>query len=96
MNEKRKEYEEKVSAQLEKWNAEIDLLKAKADKAEAGIKIEYLETLSALKRKHEESKVKLSELKSSGDEVWEEVKSGTEKAWDEVKKAFHNAASKFK
>jgi len=35
MKDKRKAYEEKLDAQLEEWSAQVALLKAKADKAEA-------------------------------------------------------------
>ena len=96
MNEKRKAYEEKLEAQLEEWNAQIALLKAKADKAKAEAKIEYYKSIEALEHKQEAAGTKLHELKTAGDEAWESLKTGAEKAWDEVKAAYHNAASKFK
>lgn len=94
--DKRKAYEEKLDAQLEEWNAQIALLKARADKAKAGAKIEYYKTIEALQHKQDEAGAKLRELKTAGDEAWEDLKKGSEKAWDEVKAAFHIAASKFK
>ena len=39
MKDKRKAYEEKFDAQLKEWSAQIALLKAKADKARADVKI---------------------------------------------------------
>ena len=96
MTEKRKAYEEKLDAQLKEWSAQIALLKAKADKATAEMKIEYHKTIEALQFKQDEARAKLRELKSAGDEAWEDVKTGAEKAWAEVKTAFHSAASKFK
>ena len=39
--DKRKAYIEKLEAQLEEWDAKIDLLKAKSKKAKAEAKIEY-------------------------------------------------------
>ena len=96
MNDKRKAYEEKLDAQLEEWNAHIALLKARADKAKAEMKIEYYKTIEALQRRQDEARAKLDELKTAGDEAWEDLKTGAEKAWDEVKAAFHSAASKFK
>lgn len=94
--DKRKAYEEKLDAQLEEWNAQIALLKARAGKAKAGAKIEYYKTIEALQHKQDEAGAKLRELKTAGDEAWEDLKKGSEKAWDEVKAAFHIAASKFK
>lgn len=45
VTDKRKAYEEKCDAQLQEWNAQIDLLKARADKAKAEAKIEYYKTI---------------------------------------------------
>lgn len=96
MNEKRKAYEEKLDAQLDEWNAQIALLKARAGKAKAEAKIEYYKTIDALQHRQDEARTKLHELKTAGDEAWEDLKTGAEKAWDEVKSAFHDAISKFK
>ena len=96
MKDKRKAYEEKLDAQLEEWNAQIALLKARADKGKAEAKIEYYKTIEALQHRQDEARAKLQELKTASDEAWEELKTGAEKAWDEVKAAFHSAASKFK
>lgn len=96
MKDKRKAYEEKLDAQLEEWNAQIALFKARADKAKAEAKIEYYKTIETLQHRQDEVRAKLNELKTAGDEAWEDLKTGAEKAWDEVKTAFHSAASKFK
>lgn len=96
MNDKRKAYEEKLDAQFEEWNAQIALLKAKADKAKTDARLQYYKNIEALEDKQKEAGSRLQELKASGGEAWEELKTGAEKAWDEVKAAYHNAASKFK
>ena len=93
---KRKAFEEKLDAQLKEWDAQITLLKAKADKGKAELKIEYNKTIETLQHMLDEANNKLHELKTAGDEAWEDLKAGAEKAWGEVKAAFHNAASKFK
>jgi tellurite resistance protein len=96
VNDKRKAYEEKLEAQLEEWNAQIALLKARADKGKAEAKIEYYKTIEALQHKQDEARKKLHTLKTAGDEAWEDLKTAAENAWDEVRTAFHLAASKFK
>ena len=96
MKGERKAYEEKLDAQLKEWNAQIELLKTRADKAKAEVKIEYYKTIEALQGKQNEAKTKLRELKTAGDEAWEDVKKGAEKAWAEVKTAYHDASSRFK
>ncbi len=96
MRNKRKAYEKKLVAQLDEWNAQIDLLKAKADKVTAEAKIEYYKTIEALQRKQDVAETKLHKLKNAGDEAWEDLKTGAEKAWAEVENAFSEATSKFK
>ncbi|MEJ2032335.1 MAG: coiled coil domain-containing protein [Deltaproteobacteria bacterium] len=96
MTDKRKAFEEKLDAQLKEWNAQIALLKAKANTAKAEAKVEYYAKIEALQHKRDSAKAKLQELKDAGDEAWEDLKAGAEKAWAEVKAAFHDAASKFK
>jgi DNA repair exonuclease SbcCD ATPase subunit len=96
MEDKRKAYEEKLDAQLKEWNAQIALLKARAENAKADAKVDYYKTIEALEDKQNKAKTKLHELKTAGDEAWEAVKTGAEKAWAEVKTAYHDAASKFK
>jgi len=96
MKNKRKAYEEKLDAQLDEWSAQIGVLKAKADKAKAEVKIEYYKTIEVLERKQKDAKAKLQELKTAGDEAWEDLKTGAEKAWAEVKDAYHDASSRLK
>jgi hypothetical protein len=96
MKNRRKVYEEKFDAQVKEWNAQIALLKAKADNAKADAKIEYYKTIEALQRKQNDAKEKLQELKTAGDEAWEDLKTGAEKAWAELKTAYHDAGSRFK
>lgn len=95
MKDKRKAYEKKLDAQLNELNAQIELLKAKADKAKVEAKIDYYKALEAIQHKQKEAKTKLQELKSAGDDAWDDIKTGAEKAWAEVKSAYHAASSRF-
>jgi multidrug resistance efflux pump len=81
---------------LKEWSAEIALLKAKADKAKAEVKIEYYKTIETLQGKQDAAKMKLQELRTAGDDAWEDLKTGAENVWTEVKTAFQSAASRFK
>jgi hypothetical protein len=81
---------------LKEGNAEIALLKAKAENAKADLKVEYATRINTLQNKRDIAKAKLHELKGAGDEAWEDLKTGAEKAWAEVKTAFHDAGEKFK
>lgn len=96
MSDKRKAFEEKFDAQINELNAQIALLKAKADKAKAEAKIEYYKSIEGLQLKRDTARAKLHELRSAGDEAWDDLKTGAEKAWEDVKSSFHAAAAKFK
>lgn len=92
----REAYREKLEAQMREWSAKIDLLKAKADQAEAEAKIEYSKRIEDLRQRKEALQAQLAELKNAGDAAWEEIKSGVEKASAELKSAVESAAAKFK
>ncbi|MEE4265448.1 MAG: coiled coil domain-containing protein [Desulfobacteraceae bacterium] len=92
----KEQYKEKVKAQLREWDAKIDQLKAKADRAKAEFKIDYTHHLEELRSKRERTKAKLEELKVAGDKAWESVKDGLEKASADLKRALDEAVSKFK
>jgi len=96
MKEKRKAYEKKLDAQLEEWNAQIAVLKARADKGKAEAKIEYYKTIEVLKHKQNKARTMLDELKNAGDETWDDLKTKAEKSWTQIKAAFHEATSKHK
>lgn len=88
MLQDRKAYETRLDEQLAKWKADLDVLKAKAARAEVGAKAGYDRSLEALDKKYYEAAERLHELKNATDEAWESLKEHTEKAWEEVKAAF--------
>ena len=95
MTDKRKAYEEKFDVQLGELSAQIVLLKAKADKAKAEVKVEYYKTIENLQGKQDAARTKFLELRTVGDDVWEDIKTGTENVRDDVKTAFNSAISRF-
>lgn len=89
-------YEKKLHAQLDEWKAGIDMLKAKASKAEADAQLGYYKHIEDLRTKQEAARLKLEELELAGDDAWEDLKAGIESAWDDLEDAFKLAASRFK
>ncbi len=67
-------YQQKLEAQLDQWNAEIDKLKAQGEELEADAKIDYYRKLEELSVKREEIAQKLKEIKKAGDDTWETIK----------------------
>jgi nucleotide-binding universal stress UspA family protein len=96
VSKKKEAYMEKIEDQLKEWGPQIDILKAKADKSKAEVKIVYLKQIEELKSKQGALKQRLGELKESGDEAWEDLKEGVDNALRDLKKAFGRAASRFK
>ena len=89
-------YIQKMKAKLDEWTADIAKLEAKADGAEADMKIKYNEKIDALKEQREEAAAKLMEVRNASEEAWEDIKVGLENAWDSMGNAVKSALSKFK
>lgn len=88
-------YQEKLEAQLNEWSAKVDVLKAKAARAEADAKVEYLETLEELKIKREKAEDKLKDLRDASGDALEDLKKGVDQAVSEFKEAVSSATSRF-
>jgi hypothetical protein len=94
--ENRDEYQGKMEAQLSEWGAEIDSLKARADKAAADTRDVYYDQIETLHTKQALMQARLQELKMSGDDAWGDLKEGLEHSWNQVKDSFKTAAARFK
>jgi uncharacterized coiled-coil DUF342 family protein len=89
-------YRQKLQAQLDQWSAEIDKIKARADKADADVKLEYSEQIEDLRVKQQAAKEKLAGLLSASDDAWEDLKAGVESAWLTLGEAIDRAAARIK
>ena len=94
MLEHRKNYESQLEAQLAQWKADIDVIKAKASRAEVAAKVHYDQSIDHLHRLHEDAGHRLSSLKEASEEAWESLKLGTEKAWTRFSSEFHRSSEK--
>ncbi|MGD8559791.1 MAG: coiled coil domain-containing protein [Gammaproteobacteria bacterium] len=93
--ETKQSYQEKMTASLQEWQAKIDLLKAKADKAKANQKLKYQEEIESLQTKQQQLQHKLDELRDSGESAWKDIKTGVDQAWKDLKNAVDRAGDKF-
>ena len=92
----KKIYQQKLEAQLDEWTADIDKMKAKADKVEADAQLEYYERIESLRRKQQAAQEKLQELSDASEDAWEDLKSGIELAWESLGEAVKSAKSRLK
>lgn len=93
---KREAYQDKLKAQLDEWQGEIDKLKARAEEAEAEAKIEYQKQIDQLKTLQDESWNYLEKLRNASERHWDEIKAETELKWTKMNNAFKAAFDKFK
>ncbi len=96
MNEtKRDAYVQQMKARMDEWNAEIDKLKAKADQAKAGSKIEYQRQIEDLREKRNKFQHRITEIEQAGEGAWEDLKQGVENSWEALKLSLSKAKSRF-
>ena len=88
-------YEQKLQAQLKIWQAEIDKLRAQADKASADARLQYDKQVDELVQYQEAGKEKLRELQDANEQAWADMRHGMEKAWDDMAKAWKDAMSRY-
>jgi len=93
---KRQEYAEKLKAQIDEWNAELDHFEAKAEQASTELKKVYEDELAYLRQRRDAVAGELARVHKASDEAWDEVWKGAEDAWSVMKEAFSNARSKFR
>jgi hypothetical protein len=94
--DKRTKYVEKLSARIVEWDAQIDLLREKAENASPEVKFEYSKTIADLQLKRDEAAEKLQRIPTAGDDEWEEIKKGTEQILDEIGTALSDAIEKMR
>lgn len=95
MNEKRNAFVQKLKAQLDEWNADINELETKADQAEVRAKIEYHKRIADLRARFKEVEDKIGELQQADEGAMENLKQGIETSWEILKASFTKAKSEF-
>jgi hypothetical protein len=91
----RQAYIDKQEAQRRELAAKIELLRARAAKADAQARITLNEQIEKLRSQEKKYAEKIGELKEAGGDAWMDLKDGVEKAWEELKGGIKAAADKF-
>ena len=81
METNREAHQAKMKAQLDEWSAKLDVLKAKAAKAELDAKIELYKAMDEMHELQASAKQHPDQLASASADRWKDVKSGVEEAW---------------
>ena len=91
----RDEYLQKFKTKLDEWNADIELLEAKAREAQADVEGQYREQLARLREMRDEALDRYTQMQGAAVDAWDEMVQGTDKAWQTWRDAFQAARSKF-
>ena len=86
---------EKIKAQLDEWDYELDRMEHRAEDAQAELKSKYHELLADLKEKRIELLNRMDQYEDAAEDAIEDLKEGLEMAWDSIKLGFLAAKSEF-
>jgi len=89
-------YYDKLNAEVDKAQAHMDALRAKAREATADARIEAMRELDEAESYYDKLQGQLRDLRRSSGEAWQEFKSGCDASWRELENAMRRAADKFK
>ena len=89
------EFEKELTASLDKLDAEIRELKAKAETLKADARAKLDKAVAELDAKQKSARAKLDELGKASSDAWEHLKQGTKAAWEELEAAVKKAAAEF-
>jgi predicted phage gp36 major capsid-like protein len=87
---------EETKSRMDEWSAELDELKAKAERAEGDLKYRYQEEIDMLREKQKIAQEKLAELQRATDTSWTDFKEGISSALMDIRKAMEDAKAKLK
>lgn len=93
---KREEYIDKLAAQLKEWNAQIDVLKERANKENAETKAKVQARIEELKKEKDQIASNLDALRAESSEAWQAMAEGITNAGKQLKEAFAKALDQFK
>jgi hypothetical protein len=89
------EFEQELTASLDKLDAEIRELKAKAETLKDDARTKLDKAVAELDAKQKAARAKLDELGKASSGAWEHLKLGTKAAWEELEAAVKKAAAEF-
>jgi predicted nucleic acid-binding Zn-ribbon protein len=95
MTEK-KDFLEKQKEQIAEWNKMIEELMQTAKKTQVEASVKFENYIEDLKERLEDMRLKMEDVKKSGDTGWHDLRTGMENAWKDLANAFEKARSRFK
>lgn len=92
----RSEFVEKLKVKLDEWNADIDALEARAQKAGTGLREESKVMVNELREKRDDIDSKLADFGDSMEEALSDVMEGIREAGEDLKASIADARNRFR
>jgi hypothetical protein len=89
-------YVQKLKAQLDEWNAEIDRLEAQARQAGGDARLQYEKQVQSLREQRRDAETRLAGLRAATGDAWDQLREGVDQAWSDLKSGLEKASSAFK
>jgi hypothetical protein len=89
-------YQKKLAAQLREWEANLEILQAKAAQASADVRIGYENEIKRFQARQTAAQRTMTELGEKSGEAWEDLRQGAEHAWAEMGKSMERMTARFK
>lgn len=89
-------YQAQLEAQLQEWQANLDLLQERAKQAGSQARLEYERQLAELERHQEALAKKLDDMRRANEGAWKDMQAGMEKAWTDMADAMRDAMSRYR
>ena len=94
--EDKEAYKGQMEEKLKGLGAKLDELKAKSGEVKEDARKEFNEQIVKLEKKHKSAKMKLEELKRTGERKWKKVKSEMTLAAKDLEDSYHKVIGHFK
>ena len=89
-------YVKKLREQLDRWNAELTKLEAKAKQPLVGMKDAYEKQLKELRGRRNAMQQQMTEIQKAGDHAWDHLRKGADTAWKAMEESIKKAWAAFK
>jgi competence protein ComGC len=90
------DFVEKLNAQINQWNIDLDKMGANAQKLKGDSKIQADKQIAMIRSQQVELKSNLEKIQNSADDAWDDLKKGAEETRDKIGKAFDDVKKDLK
>lgn len=90
---KRDEYVDKLKAQLDEWNAQVETWGTKAKGTQADMHAAYEKQLETFRHQLDQAMEQMRQVQSATGDAWLELVRGADESWAKARAAFEKARS---